>query len=140
MTVLLLILLVVGAVYFTRRVQALERRVGTLERGHAPGQSRDRAAEAPPAPPPAPPPPPPPPARPPPPPGAASAPEAGCAHSAAAADSRAGACRCLAELRLGPHRVRSRSDGREGARLRRRRRDAARGRLLLRPRGQPRLD
>src|SRR5262245_37611964 len=50
MTVLLLILLVVGAVYFTRRVQALERRVGTLERGHAPGQSRDRAAEAPPAP------------------------------------------------------------------------------------------
>src|SRR5262245_12355863 len=50
MTELLLILVVVGAVYFTRRLQALERRVGTLERGHAPGPSPDRAAEAPSAP------------------------------------------------------------------------------------------
>lgn len=50
MTGFLFILLVIGAAYFARRISALERRVGTLERGHVPGQSRDVAEEAPSAP------------------------------------------------------------------------------------------
>src|SRR5580765_6497896 len=54
MTELVLLLVVIGAVYVSRRIQALERRVGTLERGHVPGQTRDTAPEATPAPQPAP--------------------------------------------------------------------------------------
>jgi hypothetical protein len=42
MTEFLLILLVIGAVYYTRRIQALERRVGELESRRAP-----KRAEAP---------------------------------------------------------------------------------------------
>jgi uncharacterized membrane protein len=50
MTGFLLILIVVVAAYFASRVGALERRIGLLERGHVPGQARDKAPEAMPAP------------------------------------------------------------------------------------------
>jgi uncharacterized membrane protein len=70
MTEFLLILLVIGAVYYTRRIQALERRVGELESRRAPKRAEPpvRAPAPKPTPPPTPraappPPPPPPPAR-----------------------------------------------------------------------------